>query len=47
MIDEFYSVAFRKKHYESIEALQVDLDNFMDYYNYRQQPGIQTKEEWL
>ena len=31
----FYSVAFRKKHYKSIEALQIDLDNFMDYYNYR------------
>ena len=35
LLDEFYSVAFRKKHYESIEALQIDLDNFMDYYNYR------------
>ena len=35
LLDEFYSVAFRKKRYESIEALQIDLDNFMDYYNYR------------
>ncbi len=35
LLDEFYSVAFRKKRYESIEALQVDLDAFMDYYNYR------------
>ena len=35
LLDEFYSVAFRKKHYKSIEALQIDLDNFMDYYNYR------------
>ena len=35
ILDEFYSVAFRKKRYESIEALQIDLDNFMDYYNYR------------
>jgi transposase InsO family protein len=35
LLDEFYSVAFRKKRYESIEELQIDLDNFMDYYNYR------------
>jgi len=35
LLDEFYSVAFRKKRYESMEALQIDLDNFMDYYNYR------------
>jgi len=25
----------RKKRYENIEQLQIDLDNFMDYYNYR------------
>jgi len=35
LLDEFYSVVFRKKRYESIDQLQVDLDNFMDYYNYR------------
>jgi len=35
LLDEFYSVAFRKKRYESIKELQIDLDNFMDYYNYR------------
>ena len=35
LLDEFYSVAFRKKRYESIEALHIDMDNFMDYYNYR------------
>ncbi len=35
LLDEFYSVAFRKKRYESMEVLQIDLDNFMDYYNYR------------
>ena len=35
LLDEFYSVAFRKKRYESIKELQVDLDNFMGYYNYR------------
>jgi len=35
LLDEFYSLAFRKKRYESIEELQVGLDDFMDYYNYR------------
>lgn len=35
LLDEFYSLAFRKKRYESIEELQSDLDEFMDYYNYR------------
>jgi len=25
----------RKKGYENIEQLQIELDNFMDYYNYR------------
>ncbi|MFH1612820.1 MAG: IS481 family transposase [bacterium] len=35
ILNEFYSLAFRKKRYESIEKLQDDLDGFMDYYNYR------------
>jgi len=35
ILDEFYSLAFRKKRYGSIEELQVDLNGFMDYYNYR------------
>jgi len=35
LLDEFYSVVFRKKRYKSIEELQIELDNFMDYYNYR------------
>jgi len=30
---EFYQVAFRKKLYETIEAIQKDLDEFMEYYN--------------
>lgn len=30
---EFYSVLFRKKLYSSIEEIQKDLDEFMDYYN--------------
>jgi transposase InsO family protein len=31
--DEFYSVAFRKKLYRSVEEVQADLDEFMTYYN--------------
>lgn len=31
--DEFYAVAFRKKIYRSIEELQKDLDDWIDYYN--------------
>jgi len=33
MQDEFYAVAFRKKLYESIEALQADLDAWLIEYN--------------
>lgn len=31
--DEFFSLAYRRKIYESIEALQADLDTFMAFYN--------------
>ena len=31
--DEFYSVAFRKKLYRTIEEIQPDLDELMQYYN--------------
>ena len=31
--NEFYKVAFRKKLYKSIEEIQKDLDDFMQYYN--------------
>lgn len=31
--DEFYSIAFRKKIYNSIEELQKDLDQWIDHYN--------------
>jgi len=45
LLDEFYSVAFRKKQYKSVEELQIDLDNFMDYYNYRRtHQGYKLKE---
>lgn len=31
--EEFFSVAYRKRIYESIEALQADLDTFVTFYN--------------
>lgn len=31
--EEFYAITFRKKLYESIEQLQMDLDEWMTYYN--------------
>lgn len=31
--EEFYAIAFRKKMYDSIEALQQDLDLWIEYYN--------------
>jgi len=30
---EFYQVVFRKKIYETIEQLKIDLDQWIDYYN--------------
>jgi len=33
ILQEFYQVTFRKKVYESIEQLQNDLDEWLDYYN--------------
>jgi len=34
ILNEFYRVAFRKKIYPDIESLQVDLDEYMDKYNF-------------
>lgn len=31
--EEFYSIAFRKKIYTSLEQIQADLDEWIDYYN--------------
>ena len=31
--EEFYAVAFRKKLYQSLDQLQSDLDEWMEYYN--------------
>jgi hypothetical protein len=33
MLDEFYSAAFRKKVYTTIEPLQADVDEWLRYYN--------------
>ena len=33
ILDEFYRITFRKNLYESIEQLQEDLDNWLNYYN--------------
>ena len=30
LLDEFYSVAFRKKQHKNIEKLQIDLDSFYE-----------------
>ena len=34
ILNEFYQIAFRKKLYESIEALQQDLDKWVHPYNH-------------
>ena len=33
ILNEFYQVAFRKKIYDSLNELQKDLDEWLDYYN--------------
>lgn len=34
ILQEFYQVTFRKKVYQSIDALQDDLDDWINYYNH-------------
>jgi transposase InsO family protein len=34
ILTEFYQVAFRKKIYQTLDELQLDLDSWIDYYNY-------------
>ena len=34
VLQEFYQVTFRKKVYEDLESLQLDLDAWMMYYDY-------------
>ena len=33
ILEEFYQTAFRKKIYNTLEALQLDLDEWVRYYN--------------
>ena len=33
ILDEFFRTAFRKKLYESVDALQADLDEWLNHYN--------------
>ena len=33
--DEFYAIAFRKKLYQSLEELQKDLDDWIEWYNHQ------------
>ena len=33
MLDEFFSEVFRKKLYTSVDELQKDLDEWLQYYN--------------
>jgi transposase InsO family protein len=33
ILNEFYQTAFRKKIYGSLDELQIDLDNWINYYN--------------
>lgn len=33
ILEEFYQVAFRKKIYNNLEELQLDLDEWVHYYN--------------
>jgi transposase InsO family protein len=41
---EFYQVTFRKKTYQTLQQLQDDLDNYIDYYNFqRPNQGRRTK----
>jgi transposase InsO family protein len=42
--EEFFSIAFRKKLYESLDQLQVDLDEYMNFYNReRSHQGYRTQ----
>jgi len=33
VLDKFFRIAFSKKYYESLEALQADLDTWLLHYN--------------
>ena len=42
LLDEFYRVAFRKKVYDTPDALQADLDEWMVIYNEQRKTPMQT-----
>lgn len=35
ILEEFYKIAFRKKIYQSLDEMQKDLDDWIDYYNHQ------------
>lgn len=35
ILEEFYKIAFRKKIYTSLDEMQKDLDDWVDYYNHQ------------
>lgn len=35
ILEEFYKIAFRKKVYSTLDELQKDLDDWIDYYNHQ------------
>jgi len=39
ILQEFYQVTFRKKIYGDIETLQMDLDEWLHYYNMENKPS--------
>jgi transposase-like protein len=44
VLDEFFRIVFRQKLYESVESLQVDLDKWLQEYNYeRPHLGYRTQ----
>jgi len=49
ILNEFYQVTFRKKGYSDLEALQLDLDEYMNEYNNRrthQGKRCQGRTQW-
>lgn len=35
LLEEFYQIAMMKKVYSSLDQLQDDLDDFIDYFNFK------------
>lgn len=35
ILEEFYKIAFRKKIYQTLDEMQKDLDDWVDYYNHQ------------